>query len=324
MGIPVVSFVIPVLNGEQYIERCLKSIRGQNYPQEGYEIIVVDNGSTDDTLKIIRRCGVIYEVVPKLHVSALRNYGVAKSKGRYLAFIDADVEIGNAWITQGVQAVEKANVVAVGSYPMVSANATWVQRAWDLHQRGRRSEIGIRPIAWLPSMNLLVKRHEFLAIGGFNEKLLTAEDVDLCYRLKEQGEVMCHVGMQAIHWGEAPDLRTFWRKEVWRGLGSLQGVASHGLRWDELPSLGYPLYYLLLVPGFVLSMLTDFWGQQVYMAPLGFVLLVTPPFLLAAYTTIVTKSPSFLPHLFILYLNYGLARAYAMVKAVFCGNGARC
>src|SRR5262245_8378083 len=70
---PLVSFVIPVLNGEKDIGRCLASIRNLECAVEEYEIIVVDNGSTDRSRQIIKESGVEAYVFPKLRVGALRN-----------------------------------------------------------------------------------------------------------------------------------------------------------------------------------------------------------------------------------------------------------
>ncbi|MCA9498455.1 MAG: glycosyltransferase [Saprospiraceae bacterium] len=317
---PLVSFIVPVLNGEKYIGRCLGSIQRQNFTAGEYEIIVLDNGSADRTLAIIQRLGVACEVLRNLNVSALRNYGVLKSKGRYLAFVDSDVELLPEWITNGLAAFQERGVVGVGCFPVVPPNSTWVQKAWDLHQRKHQSEASMWPISWLPSMNLIVKRDDFIAIKGFNEKLETAEDVDLCYRLGERGVIICNSAMKAIHWGEAPDLRTFWRKEVWRGLGNIQGIFSHGLRWEEVPSIGYPIYILLFALAFFLGSLVDFLNQQIFMSPLALILLAIPPFLLALHTTFVAKAPLFLPHLFLIYLVYGFARAYALVKSLSHGG----
>lgn len=320
MPTPLVSFVIPVLNGEKYIGRCLAAIQKQKWQDGQYEVIVLDNGSTDKTLEIVQELGFSCEVVTNLHVSGLRNHGVLKAKGQYLAFVDSDVEILPGWIANGMKAFQQTEVVAAGCFPGIPSNSTWVQHAWDLHQRMRHLSNSMKPIRWLPSMNLIVKREAFLAIKGFNEKLPTAEDVDLCYRLGERGIILCHPGMNAVHWGEAPDLRTFWRKEVWRGLGNLQGVFSHGFRWDELPSIGYPIYILMLLVLFCLGSLSDFWRGQIFIIPLALILLVPPPLFLAARTTFVAKAPLYLPHLFLLYMLYGFARAYALGQSLFMGK----
>ena len=310
----MVSFIIPILNGERDIARCLSSIRHQKVPVETYEVLILDNGSTDQTQRIVHDLGFDCQVVPNVHVSALRNRGVSQAQGNYVAFVDADVELTPDWLQNGLTVFEDTSVVASGCFPSVPPKATWVQRAWDAHQRPGALASTPWPVPWLPSMNLIVRRNDFLAVSGFNERLVTAEDVDLCYRLRQRGTILCNPAMQAIHWGEARDLRTFWRKEAWRGIGNLRGVLSHGLRWDEFPSLGYPLYVLGGTLFFVLGSIADVQRGQCTLALISLVLLLLPALFLALKTARLAKRPVLIPPLFLLYLVYGFARAYAIVK----------
>jgi len=310
---PLVSFIIPVLNGEKDIARCLTSIRNQHFPSEQYEVCVVDNGSTDRTQEIVRDLGFNIQVIPGVSVATLRNRGVAVSRAEYLAFVDADVELMPCWLQAGLVAFEDPSLVAVGCFPSVPQPATWVQQAWDLHQR--RCQRERRPVVWLPSMNLLVRRDAFVRIRGFDEQLETAEDVDLCYRFGKYGTILCDPAMEAIHWGEARNLRAFLRKEIWRGMGNLNGVLLHGLRWDELPSIGYPLYVLGCALLLSLSCMVNLWNARFTSIPRNFLLLALPALVLAINTSRRTKRLGMVPQLFLLYLLYGLARAYSIVKA---------
>ena len=167
-------------------------------------------------------------------------------------------------------------------------------------------------------MNLVVRRDVFLSVGGFNEQLVTAEDVDLCYRLGVHGTIMGNPAMGAIHWGEAPDLSTFWKKEVWRGKGNFSGLRFHGFRWDELPSLGYPLYILGLCVALVIGSIWDLvQGQLLVSLPCLALLLFPAFFLLALRTAWFAKSVAIILPLFVLYLVYGFARAYSALKVSF-------
>ena len=309
---PQVSFIIPVLNGERDIERCLLSVRRLNFPREQCEVFVVDNGSNDKTHKIVKDLGFDMLLVPHVSVAALRNRGALTARGEYLAFIDADVELMPYWLLDGLVAFKNSAVVAAGCFPRIPNPATWVQQTWDLHQRvGQRTN---QPVAWLPSMNMLVRRAAFEAIGGFNETLTTAEDVDLCYRLGRIGIILCNPAMEAIHWGEAANLRIFWRKETWRGRGNLKGVLSHGLRWDELPSVGYPLYMLCLTILSCLALAIDLSHRQAILTIINLVFFTLPALFLAVRVSHRTEELRALPKLFLLYLIYGIARAYSIVK----------
>ncbi len=312
--IPNVSFVIPVYNDKINIARCLRSIRELRVLGQTYEVIILDNGSTDGTHQVLEQLGFPFEVIERLHVSALRNRGAWMAKGDLLAFVDSDVELFPEWFENSLPAFSDPSVVAAGCFPEVPQEATWVQRAWDLHQRGRLPSTPF-PISWLPSMNLIVRREAFQSIGGFNEKLETAEDVDLCYRLATQGKILCNPTMKAIHWGEARDLAIFWRKEVWRGIGNFRGICSHAFRLDELPSLGYPLYVLFLVIACGFGIGFDLWSGRMLVSPVTLAFLVFPAFVLAVNTARQVHRPLVIPSLFLLYLIYGLARALSMIKA---------
>jgi hypothetical protein len=121
--------------------------------------------------------------------------------------------------------------------------------------------------------------------------------------------------MEAVHWGEAPDLKVFWRKEVWRGKGSLGGVLSHGLRLDELPSLAYPIYMGSFGVLVALGAVVDGWHGYLRWLPLAMTLLTLPALMLALQTAYRAASLRTIPQLFVLYALYGWARAYALVRA---------
>ena len=313
----LVAFVIPVFNDERNIRQCLKSIKKIEFPKEDYEIVVMDNGSTDGTHAILKELGVSFRVVPSVNVSALRNLGAFSAECQFLAFVDSDVSISPQWLKSGISCFEDPTVVACGCFPGIPPHSSWVQRAWDIHQRGRVKKGTLRPIAWLPSMNLLVDRKKFVDVGGFNENLVTAEDVDLCYRLGKGRTILLNPGMEAIHWGEARDLVTFWRKEVWRGLGNLGGMASHGLRWDELPSLIYPLYVVVFSCLAGIAFGIDAWNRAMKFSFFPSIFLCLPPTFLAIKTGLCSKRLSSVFPLFILYLLYGIARGFALIKTSF-------
>ena len=309
-----VSFIIPVLNGEKDIGRCLDSIRSQKFPQEEYEVLVVDNGSTDRTWQIVENFGFSLQVIPAVSVAALRNRGARIARGDYLAFVDGDVELAPKWLQTGLISFGDQRVVAAGGPRGIPENGTWVQRTWGLHLASHRPSHHPAPVVWLYSMAFIVRRDLFLAIGGFTEDLDTGEDVDLCYRLGDCGTILYDPSMKAIHWGEDPDLATFWNKETWRGKDSLKGVLSHGLRSNEISSIGYPIYMLCLVPLLSVSCILDLWNREIMLTLFSLSLLILPALILSLDTILRVRHLKALPRLFLLYVIYGLARAYSIVK----------
>ena len=107
-----VSIIVPVYNGEKYIKECVESLQNQNY--KNIEIIVVNDGSSDNTEKIVNRIvssdnRVILINQQNLGVSAARNNGIKQSSGKYLTFVDSDDKVSKEYINYLVSLIEDNN-----------------------------------------------------------------------------------------------------------------------------------------------------------------------------------------------------------------------
>lgn len=261
MSNPAFSIIIPAKNEEKHLRGCLASIKALDYPSELVEVIVVDNGSSDRTCEIAESFGARVLVHRSGNVSGLRNLGVAHATGDILAFIDADCIALQDWLKTAAKYADRRDIAAWGAPPEPPERATWVQRTWYLVRQKPQT---VQDVEWLESMNLFVRKDRFLAVQGFNEGLVTCEDVDLSYRLAREGRIVSDSNIRVIHLGEARTVSEFVRKEIWRGKGNLVGIRRHGLTLKELPSLMIPLYFGVVLPA----------------ALLVAVLFRTPPFLL--------------------------------------------
>ena len=241
--LPEVSVIMPARDEEANIGACLASIFGNLFPGDRFEVIVVDNGSCDKTVEIAEAVGARDLSMPHGNISALRNLGVRMAGGRILAFMDADCTVAADWLLCAEAYFSREDVACFGAPPRIPEDATWVQDTWFL-VRGKAGEPS--ETQWLESMNMFVRREPFLAVGGFNEELVTCEDVDLSYRLADHGKIIADRRIRAVHHGEARTLREFFRKERWRGRSNLRGATRHRLRLRELPSILLPLYYGLV------------------------------------------------------------------------------
>ena len=313
---PFLSFIIPVFNEEAFLKQCLQSVTNLEFSGYPYEIIILDNGSTDYSHKIMHELGFQFQVKQGLHVGALRNYGARMAKGEICVFMDSDVELSPAWLQRGLDGLKDDDVVAIAGPRGMPHDPTWVQKVWNYNRHSTEIRQKVVPVAWHPTMAFMVRRKDFLAVSGFNEELETAEDVDLGYRLSARGQLLFDPLMQAIHLGEDPDLKTFWQKEVWRGKGNIQGVYSHGLRWDEIPSLGYPMYMICFSILAVAGMSMDWWLGSVGYGLLAIMFLLSPAIALAIKTGFSSDHIKAIPQLFVLYLTYGFARAWSIIKVV--------
>lgn len=113
MNQKLVSIIIPVYNSEKYLKQCINSIRQQTY--KNIEIIVIDDGSTDNSFNIISDLQKKDKRIKKFKiknggVSRARNYGIEKSNGNYITFIDSDDWVSNDFVKHAMQYIEEYNI----------------------------------------------------------------------------------------------------------------------------------------------------------------------------------------------------------------------
>lgn len=174
-----ISVIITTKNEETHIENALKSIKGQTYPAENIEVIVVDNNSTDKTKEIAGRyTDQIYNLGPER--SAQRNFGVEKSTGEYFIFIDADMILSENVIDNCVKMVTSdPDIIGIYVSEIIMGTSLFNQI-----RRFERSFYDQTPIDCVR----FIKKESFQQAGGFDEKLFGGEDWDLNKRLKLLGK----------------------------------------------------------------------------------------------------------------------------------------
>lgn len=253
MSTVTLSFIVPVRDDAARLRRCLRSIAGDPSPVP-FELIVADNGSTDDSPEVATTAGARVLSLPGQPVAELRNRAAAAATGDLLAFVDADHEIAAGWRDAAVQALATPGVCAAGAEYFAPPNGTWVQQIFD---RFRRHAAGTSRADWLPSGNLVVRREAFDRVGGFDVSLESCEDVDLCRRLRANGEAILSVAsLRTIHFGDPASLRALFLAELWRGRDNLR--VSLRDRWTlrSAPSVVIPIVDLLAAAAVVAGLAT--------------------------------------------------------------------
>lgn len=246
------SIIIPAKNEEHNIKNCLGSIFAIDYNPAQYEVIVVDNGSTDQTVAIAKELGARTFIQPDLTISGLRNYGSAAAKGKVLVFLDADCTVKAHWLTEAACYLDASDVACFGSPPIVPDAATWVQKTW---YAVRKRNNQVETVEWLESMNMFIPREQFNQVQGFNEDLVTCEDYDLSVRLQPFGRIISDARIVAIHHGEAFDIKHFFRKEYWRSTSNVARFKGQDFNLRELPSILIPPLYCFMAGFFIFSLL---------------------------------------------------------------------
>lgn len=235
---PVITFVIPVRNDANALERCLLSIARDNSGVSS-DVVVADNGSTDGSAETARAAGAAVESLPNMPVAEVRNRAAAVAHGELLAFVDADHEIAGGWTRSAVQLMQDPGIAAVGAEYMAPADATWVQRIYD---RFRAHRPGVTPAEWLPSGNLVVRRSVFRDVGGFDPGLESCEDVDLSYRIRAAGgRLLSASALQSVHHGDPRTLRALFLAELWRGRDNIRVSLRQPLTLRTVPSVAIPV-----------------------------------------------------------------------------------
>ncbi|MBP5948359.1 MULTISPECIES: glycosyltransferase [unclassified Pseudomonas] len=239
-----ISIVIPMYNEARHIGRTLLAARkAANAADIDCELIVVDNGSIDDGPQIARAFGAQVLVLPGLLIGALRNRGATVASGEWLAFIDADIEMPEDWLSQlfALEADAQGDIFGLDLH--TPAAAPWYATAWQRRML-RPSAHASRTVDWLPSANLLMRKRWFDVVGGFNETLRTGEDKEYTLRLSKQGARLLSINTSiALHWGYEMNWREWMGKELWRQGSHLQLLRTHGM---SLRLLRFPLLSLLV------------------------------------------------------------------------------
>lgn len=227
--LPTVSIVIPVKDREEELERCLVSLALLSYPAELIQLIVVDDGSSDGSAAVARRCGAT--VIPSGGTgrgpAAARNAGARAASGEILAFIDSDCTASERWLDELIPAFASPDTAAVGGLVDGMCRNSAVDRyesvmsSLSLGSRERSGSDGDDTF-YLPSCNLLVRRQDFAAAGGFRDEMHVGEDVDLTWRLRDAGRTITYLPLGRVYHEHRSTLRSFMSRRF--DYGTSEGI----------------------------------------------------------------------------------------------------
>ena len=231
-----VSIIIPVYNADSYLDKCINHIKNLKYDAQLIDIFAIDNGSEDDSVKILKKHRLAYSVEPEKNISTLRNIGVSKTKGGIVAFVDSDCYVDKYWLSSAVKVLMfDSSIGIVGSYYGIPDNPTWVEKTWyDL----KKDIVG--EVSFLSSGNMLLRRSVFEKVGGFTEEVVTGEDYDLCQKVRKSGyKIVNNPQVKSIHMGNVKKLSDIVKKERWYGLGMFDTIRHGEISKPLLLSLSF-------------------------------------------------------------------------------------
>jgi len=209
----LLSIIIPAFNEEECIGDTLDAISGCGLTLP-FDVIVVDNGSTDRTAAIVTEKGFTSIYHPDATVASVRNKGVQHSRGNILVFIDADVSVTQTWareMTAVAHHLLEKPFTVTGSRCLHPNNEVFLAKHWYrllLHYKSN----------YINSGHLITTKRLFNAVSGFSEHLETAEDYDFCLKAQSKGaEIVSNTDLPVIHHGYPSALKSFIRRERWHG-----------------------------------------------------------------------------------------------------------
>lgn len=195
IGDPLVSVIIPVWNSPADIRRCLAAIGRQTLPRDRFEILVVDNGSTDDTAEAARAVpGVIVLQETRPGSYAARNCALAEARGVYVAFTDADCLPSPEWLETAVRAAQ--------AHPRFGVLAGRIDLFDEARPEGRTFGDYERLFSFPQSFaergncataNWVSRRVVFETLGGFDASLKSGGDRQMALRIREAGYPLIYV-----------------------------------------------------------------------------------------------------------------------------------
>ena len=194
--LPMVTVVIPTRNRREMLRAGLESLLRQSYPRDRYEVIVVDNGSTDGTEEMVSAIGeasnglVRYLRQENLGPAVARNRGIQEGKGEIVAFTDSDCLAHSDWIREGVEALLQDDALG-----LISGRVLPVPRQ-EIGFLSRLVQLD-REHPFYPACNIFYRHAALSAVGGFSpffkrfrhhmDFALGGEDTELAWRVKRAG-----------------------------------------------------------------------------------------------------------------------------------------
>lgn len=231
---PGVSVIVAARDAAATLPRCLDALNALDYPE--FEVLVVDDGSRDETAAIAKRFDVRVLAAPRPGPSAARNHGVRQATHEIVAFTDADCVVPTHWLRSLVDGLRTSRAAGVGGpqrnvFPKGPRSARDLDLFFSLAavvSDYARSEADSRPVDHNASCNVAYIKHTLDEVGGLAEDLFPGEDVDLDFRLHQLG-YRCHYVPDAVVEHHRPGTRE-WFASMMRRYGRAQRalVDRHG------------------------------------------------------------------------------------------------
>lgn len=228
-----VSVVVPAHNAAPTLSSCLEALVRQDI-EEPFEIIMVDDGSTDSTAAVAANYAHRVHLLSQsqLGAAAARNAGIRAATGDIVLFTDADCEPVPGWAATLINAIREGADGAKGTYRtrQKSVTARFVQAEYESKYRRMSHKRGGKGIDFIDTYSAAYSRNCLIEVGGFNEQMLADEDQELSFRLAERGYTLRFVPNAVVYHFHAASPQAYVRKKFSIGYWKVKTVAMHPRR----------------------------------------------------------------------------------------------
>lgn len=257
----MISIIIPTYNAEKTIAQTSEYLLKQNYPKNQYEIIVVDDESTDDTIEIVKKFKKV-KIFKQTHKgpASARNLGAKHSKGNIFLFTDQDCIPDKNWIKYMVEPFKNPEIVGVqGTYKTLNKESLIARFAgYEIEQRHERMKKQ-KYIDFIGTFSAAYRKNIFLKLGGFDTCFKTAsgEDPELSFKISKAGYKMVFQPKAIVHHRHPDTLFKFLKQKFLHGYWRIHLYKKHsgkvfrhtytpGSLYFEIGTLGLALILSLL------------------------------------------------------------------------------
>ena len=192
MNLVKVSVIIPTYNRKEEIKDAIASLSKQTYPPELYEVVVVDDGSTDGTINLLQKLSENTNINLKFLYQenkgpgAARNHGIKFSNGDIICFMDSDCIADPKWIEAHVRSYTEKDIGGVGGSVLPYDASSLISRYADLYEYQLRV-FKNNLLKYVNTSNASFRRSVLEVVNGFDENIIYTEDKDLSIRVRKAG-----------------------------------------------------------------------------------------------------------------------------------------